>query len=54
MVECQCNFLVDCIMKVVGGGHHSLDVKTKAMERYMDTVVRTMKHKVFVSGCSSW
>ena len=48
MVECQCNYLVACISGLASskGGHRSMDVRTKAMERYMDMVVRTMRHKV--------
>jgi len=31
-----------------------MEVKTKALEKYMDMVVRSMKNKVWVSGCTAW
>ena len=54
MIECQTNYVTDCIRKTINSGHRSLEVKTKSLEKWMDLVVRTMKHNVFVSGCSAW
>ncbi len=55
MAECQCTFIAECIRQTIGNGHRSLDVNTRAMEKHMDMVVRTMRHKVFVTGsCHSW
>jgi len=56
MIECQADYTVDCIKKMVAAGAKSMTVKSEVNEKYQDWSRRTMKERVFGGRgtCNAW
>ena len=55
MLECQVNYAMDCIEKVVSFGLKSQDVKPEALEEYLQMIRQKEKNCVFTQNkCNSW
>ena len=55
IIECQMNYILDCILKVKNKSATTIEVKTIAEERYTAMIHREMKKTVWYDGnCNSW
>ncbi len=55
MIECQINYVVDAIRKMIKGNIKSMNLKREVNEEYQTWVKATLQNKVFAfSTCKSW
>ena len=55
MLECQNNYSIDCIKKLIESGHKSMECKKETIDTFYDYVYSELKNRVFASGgCSAW
>jgi len=56
MIECEADYTVDAITKMLNRGARAMVVKEAVVKNYWDWVQDTMKGKVFAdnSGCTGW
>eukprot|EP00127_Corallochytrium_limacisporum_P000150 Clim_evm11s6 gene=Clim_evmTU11s6 len=55
MVECQCNYIMQCLKKLQNDGKASMDVKQGVYDEYNTQVQEMLKDTVWAAGgCSSW
>lgn len=55
MIECQVEYAVSCIRKLIRSGKRSLDAKQSSYEAYQAWLTEAMKSMVFSGGtCSNW
>ncbi|NEO37549.1 MAG: NAD(P)/FAD-dependent oxidoreductase [Moorea sp. SIOASIH] len=55
MVECQVNYIIGCLNKMLREDWKSLEVKEEAMRRYYQDLWKTMEKRVWTKeNCMSW
>eukprot|EP00095_Tigriopus_kingsejongensis_P003336 maker-scaffold512_size150869-snap-gene-0.25 protein:Tk03336 transcript:maker-scaffold512_size150869-snap-gene-0.25-mRNA-1 annotation:"4-hydroxyacetophenone monooxygenase" len=54
MIECQINYVVDCLRKLQASGKKSMDVKRSTLDEFVNWLDTNMKNMVFGSGCLAW
>ncbi|NEO02856.1 MAG: hypothetical protein F6K50_48285 [Moorea sp. SIO3I7] len=55
MVECQVNYIIGCLNKMLREDWKSLEVKEEAMKRYYQDLWKTMEKRVWTKeNCMSW
>lgn len=54
MIECQANYIAQCVGALQNGKLRYLDVRKDAMERFNRDLQRDMQKTVWAAGCSSW
>ena len=54
MIECQVNYILDCIKKLGSRQAASMSLKQSAMDEYADFLKARMDTSVFVRDCDSW
>lgn len=54
MIECQVNYVLDCLNKMTGKKAASMALKQDAMAEYADFLKARMDTSVFVRDCDSW
>eukprot|EP00127_Corallochytrium_limacisporum_P000149 Clim_evm10s6 gene=Clim_evmTU10s6 len=55
MIECQCNYIMQCIKQMQKVGKASIDVKRGVYDEYNTQVQESLKDTVWAAGgCSSW
>lgn len=54
MIECQCNYICQCIQKMVEQHKTSVELKEAAMLRYQSEVDKILDTTVWSADCASW
>lgn len=55
MIECQNNYGLDCVKKLIASGKKSMECKQEIFEKYNKGLFEHMKNRVFgAGGCSAW
>ncbi len=54
MIECQVNYILDCLKKLDENSAASMNLKQSAMAEYADFLKARMDTSVFVRDCDSW
>ena len=54
MIECQVNYILRCIQKVMKSNNSSIDIKKENMQKYNKYVQAGLKKTVFSANCDSW
>jgi len=54
MIECQVNYILRCIQKVMKSKNSSIDIKKEKMQKYNKYVQAGLKKTVFSANCDSW
>ncbi|XP_059091035.1 baeyer-Villiger monooxygenase-like [Tigriopus californicus] len=54
VIECEINYIADCMKHLILGGQKSMLVKKEAMEKYEQYMRDNLKNHVVSSGCESW
>ena len=54
MIECQVNYILDCLKKLDENSAASMNLKQSAMVEYADFLKARMDTSVFVRDCDSW
>ncbi len=55
MIECQVNYAIDGIRKLIQSGAKSMDVRQEPFDQYHDDLFSVMKNRVFgAGGCQAW
>ncbi|MEQ8267711.1 MAG: NAD(P)/FAD-dependent oxidoreductase [Parvibaculum sp.] len=54
MIECQANYIAQCIEALQNARLRYLDVRKDAMESFNRTLQKDMQKTVWAAGCSSW
>ena len=54
MIECQADYILACLRKLLGGGVAAIEVTEGAMARYRTRLDREMTGAVWAAGCRSW
>ncbi|MEP0708108.1 MAG: NAD(P)/FAD-dependent oxidoreductase [Parvibaculum sp.] len=54
MIECQANYIAQCVEALANSRLRYLDVKPEAMESFNRELQQDMQKTVWAAGCSSW
>ncbi|HTF32667.1 MAG TPA: NAD(P)/FAD-dependent oxidoreductase [Myxococcota bacterium] len=54
MIECQVNYVLQCIQQLMRQGLSYLDVRREAMDQYNQHVQRAIEKTAWAAGCHSW
>lgn len=54
MIECQVNYIVQCMKLLKAEGADYLDVKESALRRFSEEVQKRLQGTTWTSGCTSW
>ncbi len=54
MIECQVNYVLQCIGQLLRRNLRYLDVRREAMDRYNEQVQRAIQKTAWAAGCHSW
>ena len=54
MIECQVNYITQCIEALKASHARYIDVKPEAMAEFNRELQEDMKSTVWAAGCSSW
>ena len=55
MIECQNNYSLDAVKKLIKSGYKSMDCKQEPFDKYHQNLFKDLKNRVFGSGgCSAW
>lgn len=54
MIECQANYIVQCMQELTARKADYLDLKPEAMREFNDEVQAHLEGTVWTSGCQSW
>jgi cation diffusion facilitator CzcD-associated flavoprotein CzcO len=54
MIECQVNYVLQCIGQLLRRNLLYLDVRREAMDRYNEQVQRAIEKTAWAAGCQSW
>jgi cation diffusion facilitator CzcD-associated flavoprotein CzcO len=54
MIECQVNYILQCIQALRGRGLRYLDVRKEAEDAFNRALQQDMQKTVWAAGCSSW
>ncbi|MCK0155386.1 NAD(P)/FAD-dependent oxidoreductase [Alcanivorax sp. S6407] len=54
MIECQVNYIMQCMQLLKAEGADYLDVKPAAQQAFNDDVQRRLQGTTWTSGCTSW
>ena len=55
MIECQNNYNLDCVRKLIQSGYKSMEVKQEPFDRFYNNLFEMMKLRVFgAGGCTAW
>jgi len=55
MIECQNNYALDCVRKLIQSGYKSMECKQEPFDKFYDDLFKMMKLRVFGDGgCTAW
>ncbi|MBX3495982.1 MAG: NAD(P)/FAD-dependent oxidoreductase [Parvibaculum sp.] len=54
MIECQVNYIVQCVQALQNGKLCYIDVRKEAMEAFNRALQKDMQKTVWAAGCASW
>jgi len=54
MIECQANYIAQCVQALQNGKLRYIDVRKEAMEEFNRALQKDMQKTVWAAGCSSW
>ena len=50
MIECQNNYALDCVRKLIQSGYKSMECKQEPFDKFYDDLFKMMKLRVFGDG----
>jgi hypothetical protein len=54
LIECQANYIIDCLNKLDAGGASTIDLRRDVMDRFDAMQQQELKHLVWASTGKSW
>lgn len=54
MIECQVNYIIQCIEAIRDKKLKYLDIRKDVMDRYNESIQKTLSNKVWAGNCNSW